>query len=126
MMRPRPLAGILAIVLWAGLNTIDEKPMPSPPGPSPVAHARQLVTVVSDDWRGTRATLRAFERAADGRWRQIGAAIEAHLGRAGSGWGRGLHASQRSGPDAAEGDERSPAGAFALGQIGRASCRERV
>jgi L,D-peptidoglycan transpeptidase YkuD (ErfK/YbiS/YcfS/YnhG family) len=58
--------------------------------------------------------LRTFERAGDA-WREIDAAREVTIGRAGAAWGLGLHDAQSDGPQKREGDGRSPAGVFEIG-----------
>jgi len=84
----------------------------------PLAGRTQVVTVVTDDWDSFRATLRRYEKVAEG-WRLVGAPTDAVIGRAGYGWGRGLHGYGapigRVGPDKREGDGKSPAGVFAIG-----------
>jgi L,D-peptidoglycan transpeptidase YkuD (ErfK/YbiS/YcfS/YnhG family) len=86
----------------------------------PTADRTQLVTVVSDRWNDFRATLRRYEREPGQRWRPVGQPIDVVLGREGYAWGRGLHGNGaptgRPGPIKREGDERSPAGVFAIGR----------
>lgn len=87
----------------------------SPPGATPLRHARQLITVLANGWDDVDATLTRWERETDGSaWKRVGDPLPAVLGRSGLGWGRGLNAPQR-GPEAEEGDGASPAGAFRLG-----------
>jgi len=98
--------------------------------PTPVEHAvataspippdaRHLLLVRSADWSATTATLARFSRQPNGAWQPEGEAVSVVLGRSGMGWGRGLHADGapdgHTGPVKAEGDGRSPAGVFALG-----------
>ncbi|MCD7097758.1 L,D-transpeptidase family protein [Stenotrophomonas sp. MMGLT7] len=86
---------------------------------APLAQARQLVVVTSPDWNATHGQLRAFERDASGRWQALGEGFAVALGRSGSAWGEGLHpqpADTDAGPRKREGDGRSPAGVFAIGE----------
>lgn len=87
---------------------------PLPPG------TRQLVVVVAPDWSSHEATMTRFERDARGAWRPVGAALKVVTGR-GMGWGLGLHpaslAKRLGGPVKKEGDRRSPAGMFRLGEL---------
>ena len=90
------------------------------PGRAPASHAwddaRQLVLVTTADWDATDGELRRYERTSDDRWRQVGATAPIAVGRAGSGWGIGLHASPADGgPIKREGDGKAPAGVFAIG-----------
>src|SRR5690606_9749956 len=78
--------------------------------------ARQMALVVTDDWEATTGTLRTFARDAAGQWREQGVAAPVSIGRGGSGWGLGLHRPQAGGPVKQEGDGRSPAGVFAVGE----------
>jgi D-alanyl-D-alanine dipeptidase len=92
------------------------------PDHGPIAALRtQLVSVVSDGWDATRATLRRYEREPGRAFRAVGKPVHVVLGRSGYGWGDGLHGEAApqgmSGPLKREGDGRSPAGVFAIGQL---------
>lgn len=76
--------------------------------------ARKLVLVTTADWDASTGQLRRFTRTADG-WQPVGDAAAITVGRAGSAWGLGLHATQPSGPQKREGDGRAPAGMFRIG-----------
>ncbi len=78
--------------------------------------SRQLVFVVAAQWTDTRGALQRYEREPGGAWTAIGGRREVLLGRGGLGWGLGLSASApgQPGPVKREGDQRSPAGVFAL------------
>lgn len=79
------------------------------------ARSQQLVLVTLPHWDADRGTLRTYMR--DGRgWQAVGAAAPVVVGRAGAGWGLGLHAPQTAGPVKREGDGRNPAGVFGIGQ----------
>ena len=82
---------------------------------SPLAAAGQVVLVTSAGWNEPRGKLRTFERTEAG-WQEVGHARSVTLGRAGSGGGIGLHEPQVVGPRKREGDGRSPAGIFLVGQ----------
>src|SRR6478735_8588403 len=82
---------------------------------SPLEAAGQVVLVTSPGWDAPTGTLRTFERTETG-WREVGQARNVTLGRAGSGWGIGLHEPQVVGPRKQEGDGRSPAGIFLVGE----------
>ena len=78
--------------------------------------SRQLVLVTIDNWNADHGVLRAYERVADGRWHAVGTAQPVTIGKAGAAWGLGLHALQTEGPNKREGDDRSPAGVFRIGE----------
>ncbi|MGO1070533.1 L,D-transpeptidase family protein [Lysobacter sp. CA199] len=84
-----------------------------PDGP---AQAQQLVLVTTADWNATQGRLQRYARESGG-WRAVGTAIEVSIGRNGSAWGSGLHATPKDddGPLKREGDGRAPAGVFAIG-----------
>ena len=106
-----PGALFAALFVLAGCATT---PTPSPSA-WPWSPARQMLVVTSAGFDATRGQLRRFERARDGDWRQVGAMQPVMLGRAGIGWGLGLHPAQAQGPQKREGDGRNPAGVFAIG-----------
>lgn len=81
----------------------------------PLQTAQQLVVVIAPDWDSSKATLQTFERGKDG-WHAHGDTFEIALGRSGSAWGDGLHPAQNEGPHKREGDGRSPAGIFTIGE----------
>jgi D-alanyl-D-alanine dipeptidase len=85
-------------------------------GPTqPLAGARQLVVVVTDEWSARAGTLRRFVRdGSTDSWRALPGEAPVMVGSAGLGWGRGLHPPQSSGPTKQEGDRRAPAGVFRL------------
>lgn len=74
----------------------------------------QLVLVVVPDWQAAAGTLVRYDRV-DGGWVRGGPRVPVTIGRAGSGWGSGLHPATDSEPTKREGDGRSPAGVFAIG-----------
>ncbi|MFN0247975.1 MAG: L,D-transpeptidase [Kofleriaceae bacterium] len=80
------------------------------------ATTTQLVTAITADWNATSAELRLWKR--DGvAWKPVGDPWRGVVGRAGTGWGSGLHGrapAGREGPIKREGDGKSPAGVFDL------------
>lgn len=98
----------LMLFLLLSLPVLAEK--------TPVADdCRQLILVVSPRWDSPKATLERFERRSGG-WRAVGRPIPVILGGSGMGWGLGEH-SPGAGPQKKEGDNRAPAGVFALTQL---------
>jgi L,D-peptidoglycan transpeptidase YkuD (ErfK/YbiS/YcfS/YnhG family) len=82
------------------------------------SQSRQMVVVVTPGWDATRGELRGYERDAGGAWREAVASVPVVIGRTGAAWGTGLH-DVRAGtgdPVKHEGDGRSPAGVFAIGE----------
>jgi L,D-peptidoglycan transpeptidase YkuD (ErfK/YbiS/YcfS/YnhG family) len=77
--------------------------------------AGQAVIVVTPDWNADHGTLHTYERS-NGVWREVGARQPVMIGRKGSAWGLGLHPGQLPGPIKQEGDGRSPAGVFGIGE----------
>ncbi len=84
----------------------------------PWAQSRQMVVVTTADWGATSGELRRYERDAGGTWREAGAAVPVVIGRTGAAWGTGLHEvpAGDDGPVKHEGDGRSPAGVFTIGE----------
>ncbi len=89
-------------------------------GPSVIAFdldrtaATQLLVVTTPGWESTEGRFHAFERRESG-WQPALPQAAVSIGRSGYGWGLGLHDAQ-PGPQKREGDGRSPAGVFALGE----------
>lgn len=75
--------------------------------------ARQMVLVTTADWNADHGSLTSFEYD-DDRWKQVQGPVSVAIGRSGSAWGVGLHPEQ-AGPIKKEGDGRSPAGVFRIG-----------
>lgn len=88
---------------------------PASDGALPWHGARQLVLVTTTDWNVDHGLLRRYVRAG-ARWRPVGHPQPVMIGRTGSAWGIGLHPAQADGPQKREGDGRSPAGVFAIGE----------
>lgn len=81
----------------------------------PWQDARQLVLVTTADWNTDHGQLRTYARDGDG-WRQVQPTAPVTIGRNGAGWGLGLNPPQTGGPVKREGDNRSPAGVFRIGE----------
>ena len=110
-MKIRALVAIACLALQVGCASLN-------PGSHEASHwrqARQLVLVTTADWNADRGVLRRYERATHG-WKQIGDAQPVLVGRSGSAWGLGLHDAHHPGPVKREGDGRSPAGVFTIGE----------
>lgn len=80
---------------------------------------QQIVTAIIPAWTSTTAELRLYERASGkAAWKLVDGPWPAVIGKTGAGWGMGRHGRGpypgRTGPLKAEGDGRSPAGAFLL------------
>lgn len=112
---PRILAVMAATLAAIALSACASTSTGSASTSQPWSNARQMVVVTSRGWDEVRGTLRRFERVDGEGWQQVGAAQPVMLGRAGIGWGIGLHPAQADGPQKREGDGRNPAGVFAIG-----------
>ncbi|KZC34433.1 MULTISPECIES: L,D-transpeptidase family protein [Rhodanobacter] len=82
---------------------------------APWQNARQMIVVTTADWNVDHGELRAFERSGDA-WQEVVAPAPVTVGKNGAGWGLGLSAPQTGGPVKREGDKRSPAGVFRIGE----------
>ena len=77
----------------------------------------QAIVTTTAGWDAPTGRVRLFARRTPrSPWVQVGAAMDASVGRAGLGWGIGMHAAadQGAGPVKREGDGRAPAGIFRL------------
>ncbi|NID17162.1 L,D-transpeptidase family protein [Luteibacter yeojuensis] len=77
--------------------------------------SRQMIVVTTDGWDVDHGTLRAYVREGT-HWTPVGPAAEVTIGRHGSAWGVGLNPPGHGGPVKKEGDGRSPAGVFRIGE----------
>lgn len=77
--------------------------------------SRQLVLVIIPDWNANHGSLRTYARAGND-WRAVDAARPVTIGHAGAAWGLGLNETHGDGPIKHEGDGRSAAGVFRIGE----------
>lgn len=77
----------------------------------------QLIVALAADWDSSHVVIQRWEKDEAGKWRKVGAAIPARVGRNGLAWGRGLNPEGLAGPVKKEGDARAPAGVFDLGGV---------
>lgn len=82
---------------------------------SPWRDSRQLVLVIIPDWNADHGSLRTYSRQGD-RWHAADAAQPVTIGHAGAAWGLGLNETHGDGPIKHEGDGRSAAGVFRIGE----------
>jgi D-alanyl-D-alanine dipeptidase len=113
--RVRPPGSAFTVVLAAAIagaaTTHAASPVP--------AESRQLLLSLSKGWNEPRAVVRLYERpSATDPWRVVGNSYRVSLGEKGLAWGIGLHPAgdPRGGPMKKEGDGRSPAGVYRLGE----------
>jgi D-alanyl-D-alanine dipeptidase len=81
---------------------------------SRLKNAKQIVTVFSENWDSSEATVRTWERS-DSGWKPVFAPEPAMIGRAGMAWGHEFSVHSKGGSPKKEGDGRSPAGVFPMG-----------
>lgn len=102
----RPIA--MAVALAAGGNALAAA------AELPWHSSRQMVVVTTDGWSTNHGMLRTYTRGKDG-WMVAGPGAPVTIGKTGAGWGLGLNPPQQGGPVKREGDNRSPAGVFRIG-----------
>ena len=85
----------------------------------PTADVKQIVLVITSDWNDSTGSLQTFERKSlGGAWMAVSSPIPVDVGRNGLGWGIGLHGEAvDNGPVKREGDGKSPAGVFRIGEV---------
>ena len=107
---------ILGLVVWGAQPEASHADEPHTTHVLPQS-STQIVVVLADDWTSTSAWLFLFERTNGfGSWARVASPIPVVLGGNGMAWGIGRHPEPDGGPRKVEGDLRSPAGVFALGQ----------
>ncbi|MES2474189.1 MAG: L,D-transpeptidase family protein [Verrucomicrobiota bacterium] len=78
------------------------------------ANSSQCLVGTADGWDSSHVTLSYFEKSG-GQWKPVGAPWKGRLGKTGLVWGKGLSPVPSGAATKREGDNRSPAGVFALG-----------
>lgn len=108
----------LGTTACAQAPAIPDAPAAATAAPLRWAQARQMVVVTTASWDATRGELRGYERDAGGAWREAIAPQPVVIGRTGAAWGTGLHEvpAGDAGPVKREGDGKSPAGVFDIGE----------
>jgi L,D-peptidoglycan transpeptidase YkuD (ErfK/YbiS/YcfS/YnhG family) len=102
-----PRLPILIAVLIAPMAAAWAAPIPSA--------CRQLIVSVADTWDSSSGTLLRFERT-NGKWRPVPKPVRVLFGKNGLAWGIGVAGQDEAGKRKVEGDNRAPAGIFALGR----------
>lgn len=83
-----------------------------------LSNSSQLILVLARDWNATKAKLYTFDRDDAGNWKRAGIESDVAIGRKGMAWGIGLHGGcEHDSACKKEGDDRAPAGVFALDEI---------
>lgn len=78
------------------------------------ANSTQCLVGTSDGWNSSHVTLCLYQRNGSA-WKPVGVPWKARLGKSGLIWGKGLHPVPAGAATKKEGDNRSPAGVFAIG-----------
>lgn len=113
--RPTPLSTLRWLTVAAALAAVPALAKRAPAGIPQMQQAQQLVVVTTDSWDDNQGTLRTYVRRG-AKWTLATAPIAVAIGKQGSAWGDGLSPAQSDGPQKREGDGRSPAGVFGIGQ----------
>lgn len=82
---------------------------------APMQQAGQLIVVTTNGWDQTQGQLQTYVRDGKG-WKPAAPAFAVAIGKQGSAWGDGLFPPQKTGPQKREGDGRSPAGIYGIGE----------
>jgi D-alanyl-D-alanine dipeptidase len=120
--RSAPLLAVAIAVLACtrAVTPATTEPAPEPAqapdrSSSPIERSTQLVLVETPSWDATTGTLRRYERAStDAAWRPAGGEVPVVVGAGGLGWDDARPLPAGTVPIKREGDNRSPAGAFAI------------
>lgn len=112
----RTLALAIALVVAGSLASPNRPVAAAAAIPSDLLASRQLVLVITAGWDDVRGELRRFARATVSEaWKRVGEPTSIVVGKSGTAWDPAIDPVV-PGPTKAEGDGRSPAGAFSLGQ----------
>lgn len=77
-------------------------------------NSSQCLVGTSESWDSSQVTLTFYEKSG-GKWQAVGESWKARLGKSGLVWGKGQHPVPSGVAVKKEGDNRSPAGVFAIG-----------
>lgn len=78
------------------------------------ANSTQCLVGTADTWDSSTVTLRLYEKNGS-NWKPVTEAWQGRLGKNGLIWGKGIHPVPAGAATKKEGDNRSPAGIFAIG-----------
>jgi L,D-peptidoglycan transpeptidase YkuD (ErfK/YbiS/YcfS/YnhG family) len=103
-------------VLLASSLALTTSPVLAADCPRALDNAKRLLVVTTSSMDTLRGSLQLYERPAQGVWTRSGEAFPVVVGKAGLAWGHGFTDYARKGePVKAEGDKRTPAGIFPIG-----------
>lgn len=101
----------LALFLTPLLSVV----LPAASAPLP-ADCRQLIVGIAETWDSNVGSIQCFDRER-GKWRPASAPQRVLFGKNGLAWGIGVAGQDQPGGRKVEGDNRAPAGLFALGHV---------
>jgi L,D-peptidoglycan transpeptidase YkuD (ErfK/YbiS/YcfS/YnhG family) len=78
------------------------------------ANSTQCLVGTADGWNSSTVTLRLYQKSG-GTWKPVTESWQGRLGKNGLVWGKGIHPVPAGAATKKEGDNRSPAGVFAIG-----------
>ena len=78
------------------------------------ASSSQCLVGTADGWDSSTVTLRLYDKTG-GTWKPVTEPWQGRLGKSGLVWGKGIHPVPAGAVTKKEGDNRSPAGVFAIG-----------
>ena len=78
------------------------------------ANSSQCLVGTAEGWNSSHVTLAFYEKSG-GKWQAVGESWKGRLGKTGLVWGKGLNPLPGGATLKKEGDNRSPAGVFAIG-----------
>jgi D-alanyl-D-alanine dipeptidase len=94
---------LLLLFFYALIATAQPQPL--------LEQSHQLLLVTTTNWHTLKGTLQRYQRV-NHQWQPIGHSIPVVIGKNGMGWGTAFNF---DGPIKVEGDNKSPAGIFAIG-----------
>lgn len=78
------------------------------------ARTTQCIVGVADGWNNSHVTMTLYEKSGKS-WKAVGDAWKGRLGKSGLVWGKGMNPVPKQATTKREGDNRAPAGVFAIG-----------
>jgi D-alanyl-D-alanine dipeptidase len=115
---PLALLALVSLPMFSQTESAkqSQQSLPLPQNYAKLLHASsQAMVVTTPDWNSVDGSLQRYEKR-NGKWQPVGEKIAIVVGKSGMGWDHLVIPAPSGAPIKKEGDGRSPAGIFTIGQ----------